>query len=219
MALKWVRCLKPINRMDDKGKKHAYYKGDWFQARNMEIRKRLAAGEIELATSLGQTRVYRVEDCGVITSDSKVVESHLGLHGKGLDITYSSDFILKYPYNLCWNGGKLRTELLPISFELLKKWEIAIPIGNFDILAEHIGSEQDRVLTKSVLGDLRVPLYDVQQIYARRCPAVKKLFKDWDLEKAKITGGDPRLSFIRALYVNPLLILALPPSWITGIHE
>lgn len=219
MALKWVRCLKPINRTDEQGKKHAFYKGDWFQARNQEIRKRLSLGEIELATSLGQTRVFRVEDCGVITSDSKILESHLGLHGKGLDITYSSDFILKYPYNLFWNGGKLRTELLPISFELLRKWEIAIPIGNFDILAESAGTPADRALTKAVLGDLRVPLYNVRQIYAKRCPAVKQLFKTWKLEKAKITGGDSRLSFIRALYVNPLLILALPPSWITGIHE
>jgi len=217
MALKWVRCLKQVTRINAAGKKHTYYKGDWFHARNMELRKRLAAGEIELATSIGKTRIYRVEQCGIITEDTKITEDSLGIHGIGLDITYSSDFILPYLYNLFWNGGELRTELLPISFELLKRWEIAIPIGDFDILAESVGTPEDRALTKSILGDLRVPLYDIQQIYARRCPEVKKLFKDWDLEKAKLPGGDPRLAFLRALYVNPLLILALPPSWIKGI--
>ena len=217
MALKWVRCLQTMGRINELGRKHTYYKGDWFQARNMEIRKRLAAGQIELATSIGKTRVYRVEQCGVITYDSKITENDLGLHGVGLDITYSSDFVPKYPYNLFWNGGKLRTELLPISFELLKRWEIAIPIGNFDILAESIGTPKGRALTKSILGDLRVPVYDIRQIYARRCPEVKNLLKAWKLERDKVPGGDLRLAFLRALYVNPLLILALPPSWIKGI--
>jgi len=185
----------------------------------MEIRKRLAAGEIELATSIGKVRVYRVEECGVVTTDSKLTGEALGTHGIGLEITYSEEHTLKYLYTLFWNGGSLRTELLPISFELLKKWEIAIPIGDFNVLAANVGSEEDRRLTKSVLGDLRVPLYDVRQIYARRCSAVQTLLDAWKLEQEKVPGGDSRLAFLRALYVNPLLILALPPSWTVGIHE
>jgi len=185
----------------------------------MEIRKRLAAGEIELATSIGKVRVYRVEECGVVTTDSKLTGEALGTHGIGLEITHSEDYTLKYLYTLFWNGGSLRTELLPISFELLKKWEIAIPIGDFNVLAANVGSEVDRRLTKSVLGDLRVPLYDVRQIYARRCSAVQTLLDAWKLEQEKVPGGDSRLAFLRALYVNPLLILALPPSWTVGIHE
>jgi hypothetical protein len=27
-------------------------------------------------------------------------------------------------------------------------------------------------------------------------------------------GGDKRLAFLRALYRNPMLVLALPPTWL-----
>ena len=163
-------------------------------------------------------RVYRVEECGVVTTDSSLTVEALGAHGIGLELTYSEDYTLRHLYTLFWDGGSLRTELLPISFELLKKWEIAIPISDFNILAESVGSEEDRALTKSVLGDLRVPLYNVRQIYARRCPEVKNLLRAWKSEQEKVPEGDSRLAFLRALYVNPLLILALPPSWIVGVH-
>ncbi len=184
----------------------------------MEIRQRLAKGQIELASDLGKPRIYKVEECGVVTADTTIQVSHLGVRGIGLEITYTSDFILEYPYTLFWNGGKLRTELLPTSFELLHTWEIAIPLESFQRLAEHVGSEEDRELTLAVLGDLRIPLYDVQQIYARRCTAVASLLQAWKVEKEKIADGDTRLAFLRALYPNPLLILALPPSWIAGIN-
>jgi len=219
MALKWVKALKVIHRTDDGGQRVTYYKGDWFQARNMEIRQRLASGEIVLATDLGRSRIYEVEKCGVVTANSEIEVANLGLHGTGLEITYTSDFILKYPYTLFWDGSPVRNELLPTSFELLKTWEIAVPLEDFSITAERIGTEEDRLLTKEVLGDLRVPVYNTSQVYAKRCSATRKLLSSWVIESSKVVGGDTRLAFLRALYVNPLLILALPPSWIVGISE
>lgn len=218
MALKWVKALKTLKRTDARGKRRTFHKGDWFQARNMEIRRRLARDEIELASELGSNRIYKVEDCGVVTANTEIKSEHLGLRGIGLEITYTAEFTLKYLYTLFWNGGTLRTELLPVSFELLKMWEIAVPLVDFDILAESIGTEEDRQLTLSVLGDLRMPLYDVRQIYARRCTAVSDLLRIWKEERQKVAEGDARLAFLRALYNTPLLILALPPSWIAGIH-
>ena len=218
MALKWVKALKTVIRTNAKGQRSTFHRGDWFQARNMEIRRRLAAGEIQLSSDIGSNRIYKVEECGVVTADAKVQVEHLGLRGVGLDITYTSEYPLQYPYTLFWNGGALRTELLPTSFELLKKWEIAVPLCDFNILAESVGSDEDRELTLSVLGDLRVPLYDVRQIYARRCTAASNLLGLWQAECKKVPEGDPRLAFLRALYNSPLLILALPPSWIAGIY-
>jgi len=218
MALKWVKACKTLSRISVNGRRERYHPGDWFQARNMEIRQRLARGEIILASDIGIPRIYKVEDCGVVTADTSFTEARLGVRGIGLEITYTADFVLQYPYTLFWNGGTLRTELLPTSFELLKKWEIAIPLVDFGTLAEGVGTEEDRKLTLSVLGDLRVPLYDIRQIYARRCPAVSELLQVWKAEQEKIQEGDARLAFLRALYPNPLLILALPPSWIAGIN-
>ena len=94
---------------------------------------------------------------------------------------------------------------------------MAIPLGDFDTLANGIGTEEDRILTQEVLGDLRIPVYNTQQMYVKTCPATQQLFTAWKVEQEKLPGGDDRLAFIRALYLNPLLILALPPSWITGI--
>jgi len=219
MALKWVKALKRINRITEANTKEIYYPGDWFQARNQEIHNRLAKGEVAIYAADGQEHIYQIAACGVVSDRPELNLAALGNPANGLGWTQTTELISPYLYTLYWRGGKIRPELLPASFELLKTWEMAIPLGDFGTLANGIGTEEDRKLTQEVLGDLRIPVYDTQQMYVRTCSATEHLFAAWKVEKEKLLGGDDRLAFIRALYLNPLLILALPPSWVTGIRD
>ena len=219
MALKWVKALKRINRIAEDNSRETYYPGDWFQANNQEIRKRLAMGEVAIYAASGEDHIYLETSCGVVASRSELSLAALGNPANGLGWALNTGLISSFLYTLYWRGGNIRPELLPASFELLKTWEMAVPLGSFDTLADGIGTDEDRALTLKTVGDLRIPVYDTLQMYVKTCPATQQLFAAWKAEKAKLPAGDERLAFIRALYLNPLMILALPPSWITGISR
>ena len=213
MALKWVRCVTRFNRPNEAGRSVTHYKGDWLQLRNMELKQRLAAGQIEDPSTTFQPELFEADECGIVTSNAAIVPDDLSYN---LPIVRSTEYEQAYKYTLHWNQGFLRKELLPISFELLKTWEMLVPLESFSTLANSIGSIEDRQRTYEVIGDLRIPVYNVDQMFIRRCTATTNLMKAWETERSG--AGDPRLAFLRALFVNPLLILALPSSWISGSH-
>jgi hypothetical protein len=98
--------------------------------------------------------------------------------------------------------------LIPVGLNLLEKWEIAVPISDYNLLARDIGTDEERARTKELIHDLRVPVYDTRLIFARNCVAVEQLFEMWHKEQ-----GDERLSFLRCLYVVKPYVLALPSIW------
>ena len=218
MALKWVQAISIVTRKEDSdGKRITYYPGDWFQARNLEIKQRLAAGEIALYSNTGDAYIFEPNECGIVTSIKDLKLDKLGSAAETLSISYSLEPMIPYLYTFYYTGGKFREEMLPISFDQLQKWEAAVPIESFDILAESIGTVEERKYTLEIIGDLRVPVYDVRQMYFRKCEATFALTEAWKAEIEKFP--EPRLAFLRALYQNPLLILALPPTWREGIKK
>ena len=219
MALKWVQAITVITRVEEHGKRKTYHPGDWFQARNLEIKRRLAAGEIAIFENTGEVKIFQPNECGIVTSIESLKLDKLGSSANSLAITKSSEPSIPYLYTFYYRGGKFREEMLPLTFELLQKWEMAAPIESFDILAATIGTKEERAYTESIIGDLRVPVYDTKQVYFRRCAATFKFVEAWKAEIYRYSDAinDTRLAFLRALYLNPLLILALPPSWRTGI--
>ena len=218
MALKWVQAISIVTRKESpEGRRKTYYPGDWFQARNLEIKQRLAAGEIALYTNTGEAAIFEPNECGIVTSVQNLRLDKLGSAVNSLSISYSLEPMIPYLYTFYYTGGKFREEMLPISFDQLQKWEAAVPIESFDILAETIGTVAERKYTLEIIGDLRVPVYDVRQMYFRKCAATMALTTAWKEEIKKFP--EPRLAFLRALYQNPLLILALPPTWREGIKK
>ena len=218
MALKWVQAIKLITRVEQNSKRSTYYPGDWFQARNLEIKKRLAAGEIAIFENSGNAKIFEPNECGIVTYIANLKLPKLGASAADLSMTISSEPSIPYMYTFYYTGGKFREEMLPLAFDLLKIWHMAIPIESFDIIASSIGTMEDRKYTKEVIGDLRVPVYDIRQICFRKCAETFALVEAWQLECNRFKEGDSRLAFLRALYTNPLLILALPPSWREGIR-
>jgi len=222
MALKWVQAIKQITRTGTAGSgRKVYYPGDWFQARNMEIKQRLANNEIAIYDNSGDANIFEPEECGIVSAVPNLNLAKLGASANSLSISYNLEPMIPYLYTFYYTGGKFREEMLPIAFDLLKKWEMAVPIESFDILAETIGSVKQRNHTLKIIGDLRVPVYDVRQMYFRKCDATIALTEAWKEEQMLTMEdgvlGEPRLAFLRALYLHPLLILALPPTWREGV--
>jgi hypothetical protein len=220
MALKWVQAIAMVTRKENESsKRKTYYPGDWFQARNMEIKQRLAAGEIALYSNTGDAIIFEPNECGIVTSVKDLRLDKLGSAANSLSITNSLEPMVPYLYTFYYTGGKFREEMLPISFDQLKKWDVAVPIESFNILAATIGTIEERKYTLEIIGDLRVPVYDVRQMYFKKCAETFALTEAWKEENSRFPNGDPRLAFLRALYLNPLCILALPPSWREGIKK
>lgn len=105
----------------------------------------------------------------------------------------------------------LRLALLPVGLTLLAKWELVAPLYSYDVLASKIGSEEDRDRTKSIIHDLRVPVYDTRLLFMRRSKNIECLMTYWHEEMQH--GGDERLAFMRALYLSKPQILAVPTTW------
>lgn len=118
---------------------------------------------------------------------------------------------LPFERTLLWvPSAPLRPELLPIGFQRLERgWQLAVPLLSYAKLACDYGSSEDRALTKKIIPDLRVLLYDTRLIFVKKCADTERLIKLWKQEP-----GDERLAFMRALFaVNPI-ICALPQKWI-----
>jgi len=100
-----------------------------------------------------------------------------------------------------------------VGFGLLDVWELAVPLCDYQTLAIHLGSDEEKERTKAVIRDLRVPLYDTRLMFVKHCQNTVDLFSRWQKE---CESSDERLAFLRALYQVKPFILALPMTWTTG---
>jgi hypothetical protein len=124
----------------------------------------------------------------------------------------TGDLRLPWDRTMIWDAQKkIRIELIPVGFHLLKTWEIAVPLVDYKTLALNLGTPEERTTTQAIIKDLRVPVYDPRLIFARKCENVEQLLQVWGEERSQARDG--RLSFLRSLYKVKPLILALPTSW------
>lgn len=109
--------------------------------------------------------------------------------------------------------------LLSAGFDFLDTWECAAPVWSYEVTVADIAQGADRVRSEALIGDLRVPLYAWELLFARQGEASAALLEAWQAEMAAAPGGDPRIAFTRALYIAKPLFLALPRSWLTTAKE
>jgi hypothetical protein len=123
---------------------------------------------------------------------------------------------LPFVENLIWRTSfDFRLDLLLLGFQLLDKWQLAVPLWDYTTLAEHVGTAEDRELTRSVIRDLRVPLRDTRLLFVKRCDTTTELIRLW--REGSETGNE-QLAFLRALYTTKPLVCDLPASW-TGREQ
>gem|GEM_PF-1205736 len=109
-------------------------------------------------------------------------------------------------------GTVVPWKLLPAGFGFLDKWEMAAPLWRYGVLAQDIGTAEERRRTEAVTKDLRVLLYAHELLFVRRCATGERFLQVWQEEMAG--GGEPRLAFLRALHQVKPILCTLPASWL-----
>jgi len=198
--------LKTIKRIMNKhGKDTTFYPGDWVRVGKQHARRWLADGSAHIPER-GQRAQLLTASCGVVIWDGpKGSEAVLD----DLHFTHSDEPMLEYHKTMLWRPElALKQHMVPVGFSLLDKWQIAVPLCDYDTLALHVGDGDDQARMLELVSDLRMPVYDVRLMFVRRCPDTRALFELWRQEP-----GERRLAFMRALFQVKPLVLALPTTW------
>lgn len=207
MGKVWVRA-KDIVHAEDGGKVRSYHPGDWLQLGRQQARECLSRGEIEILKPVVLKSVQDLSGCAILTTET-IAEPDLSFFAASFPGVPIEKHLGNYPtYNrfLLWDRqANLRRDLILTGFELLQKWQLAVPLLDYNVLAENVGSDKQRQDTKEVIHDLRVPIYDHRVMFVRQCTETRKLFELWD---------GTQLGFLRALYQSRPVVNALPPSWV-----
>lgn len=210
----WIK-LKSTQVIDVNGTPTRYHPGDWIDVGTGYARRLISQN---LAEKPGVNVLSELVD---YTAGILVIGNELDNNKRmqiqetipHLEIMYSEDVDIPFSETLIYNTklNKLRVELLPIGFKWLKSFQVILPLLDYTTLAVHIGTNEDRKIAKEILKELRIPVYDTNLIFIRRCDETKELLSRWKAHKENIT--DSRLAFLCALYEVKPLHLALPNTW------
>lgn len=205
----WVQLLA-IRQIETLGKTKTYHPGDWVDVGKQTALRWCADGTARVA----DVRVLAegLADCGVVTED-EIVRDAVKKTLPALEVvTPDASIPLPFPKTLILQRVTLRPALIAVGFRLLERWEMAVPLWDYDELAVHVGTSEEREATKAVVRDLRVPLYHPDVLFARRCPATREV-----MEELAAGDGDARLRLLRSVYRVKPLICALPVTWVKAL--
>lgn len=206
MSEVWVQATE-IVYLEKAGVVKTLLPGMWGTTTRGHARQLLNSGQARILNSGILKDVQELTDCTiflrgtVLDSQRQQLESrHPGVPVLGWD---------GYPTTgrfLLWDTSvSLRQELIVVGFGLLKNWQLAVPLLDYNLLAENVGTKEEQQQVREVIHDLRVPLYNPKVIFCRQGQETRKLFELWD---------GTELGFLRALYQSRPVVNALPPSWI-----
>ncbi len=208
----WVQ-LRRKKRLDVAGSPRTFYPGDWVQVGRQTGRRFILDGDAiapdEQIKSLNST------DVGVlVTGGPSDAGRDVGAK-LGVPIEFNTPSC-RWARTCCYDARLtlVRPGLIPVGFELLERWQVAVPLWDYKVLAQDVGTEDERERTLQVIRDLRVPLYDTRLVFLRECTESRALVAQWMEERMDST--EDRLAFLRALYQVKPLVLALPCTWTLG---
>lgn len=113
-------------------------------------------------------------------------------------------------------GTRVPWDLLPAAWNFLERWDAAVPLWRYGILAQDVGTPEERKRTQEVVRDLRVLLHSYELLFVRRSEAGIRLVDQWRLE---CEGGcDRRLAFLRAFYIVKPRLCVLPTTWLAEVQ-
>ncbi len=188
--------------------------GDWVTVGRQTAMQWLASGDAWIPPA--RQKLLLPEDAGILVwgRSHHVDQLRAALQGSDDTIGIVSGQTPDIPFGktLIWQPAlPLKAHLLPVGFHFLERWQIALPLRDYDELALMVGTEMQREQARQILHDPRVPLYDTRLIFARRCDDTLALIAQWQEQVA--AGQEERLAFLVALYQVKPLVLALPIEW------
>jgi len=212
----WIR-LRTNKSIIVRGTITHYKAGDWVSVGRQTAEAWILGGEAEM---IDPVQLDAVQPTSGIIVRGRIPDGWREKLGQvsGLKIAFSEQWTYDLPFTetLIWQPTfDLRLDLLLIGFNLLKTWQVVVPLLDYTTLAAHVGTESEREATRAVIRDLRVPLRDTRLIYVRRCEATRNMMQQW--QRASDTCHEERLAFLQALYTVKPLVCDVPASW-TGKH-
>lgn len=122
-------------------------------------------------------------------------------------------------------------DLVRAGFEFLARWDAAAPLWRYGVLAETLGSKDERKRTKEITRDLRLLVHAPELLFVADTELGRALVETWRRECGDEPGNefladehsagrppagtlDERLAFVRALYVVKPRFCTLPRSWL-----
>ena len=207
----WLQLLTYQRLHDKSGRWHMHYQGETVFMKNKKKAKELIkAGKAvdlrEVAKELPKETGILLLGSGRIPKWAQALELETAAGGPGLP----------FAYTVLWDPKiKPQGTLITIALKTIAKtgWEIAVPIYSYHKLACDCGRPEEQVLTKAVIHDLRIPVYNPGLMFVERNERTLDLMSQWVTEMSH-EGFDNRLAFMRALYIVKPVILPLPTIWI-----
>ena len=136
----------------------------------------------------------------------------------GAEVAVSQEWGLPWDKTLfIADGTCVPWDLVKAGFEFLGQWDAAAPLWRYGAMANTVGTPADQKRTLAVTRDLRLMLYAHELLFVRKSEAGQALISTWLAECAG--GGEPRLAFLRALYLVKPIFLALPRSWLADLAQ
>jgi hypothetical protein len=108
-------------------------------------------------------------------------------------------------------------DLLPAAWQFLERWDAAVPLWKYHILAQDAGSPSERQITREIVRDLRVMLHSCELLFVRRNETGQALMDTWQAELGR--GEDKRLAFLRAIYQVKPRLCVLPVTWLANVRQ
>ena len=207
----WIQ-LNSCKRILENGKEVDRHPGDWVNVGKQQALLWISQGDAILPNKSAYAEFGISEGSGVLViGDENKGRKTLEPIKTEIEIVYGT-YNLPFKYNVIWNTDlPLMVDKVCIGLMMLQTWDMAVPLFDYNTLAEAVGSDLERNKTKDIIRDLRVPLYDTRLMFIKITRETQYLIESWTEEMRN--GADEKLSFLRNLYKIKPLILALPISW------
>lgn len=152
----------------------------------------------------------------LLRGEDDVIESRA--RRAGLEVAVSGEPDTPFGQTLIVDPGtSVPWDLLPAAWRLIERWDAAVPMWHYGVLARDVGEAADREATRAVVRELRVLLHAVELLFVQQSDDGCALVATWRAELA--AGGDRRLAFLRAMYrVKPRLCV-LPVTWLADVRQ
>lgn len=210
----WVKLLQP-RQITINGINTRFQKGDWVEV-GKQTALRWLNDKVAEKPGFNYADEYIDYTSGLLVigklTDNERVQVTESI--PGFEIAYGPTPELLFSETMIYNDKAhyFRPEVISTGFKWLENFQLCVPMFSYETLACDVGNEQDRMLAKNILKELRVPLYNTHLMFVRRCSETKELIKLWQEYNEQISNEN--LAFLCALYEVKPLHLALPSTWI-----
>lgn len=217
----WVKA-KAIIRFEVKGVSITRYPGDWVELGGQELRRRLAANEVEIPDRASNIAARELGRCGVFMLAPGYEREIKALRADVQGVAFFDSGLAVPPrdFLFLWNPAvNISGDAVLAGFSRLMgdedgvPWDVLACLADNELTLADVGNEEERATTESKVGTLRLPVYRPGTLWVRT-GAEGAMTMIGKLRAGLRADVHPGHAFIRALYPFPLATCTLGADWI-----